>query len=112
MTFTGAMTILMYALAPFAWLIAGGVAIFLAIHLFAYLRGYQFSQHHSIVAMLLALALGLSALFWIPWFTNSELGYVDTVFDWVAIIGGVIATMVITFFTVHPLSYLLIEKRE
>ncbi len=110
MTISGILTIIMYALAPFAWLIVAGVVIVVGLHLLAYLRGYQVTRHRSLVALLLAVLIGLTALVWVPWLTNSTLSYVATVFDWLALIGAAIATFVVALVVLHPLSYLISDR--
>ena len=107
MTFTGVMTILMYALAPFAWLIVAGVVVLVGAHLLAYMRGYQLSQYRCHLATALAALLGLSALAWIPMLTNSQLGYINTMVDWLGLLGGVVGTFIVAFLLLHPLSYLV-----
>ena len=107
MTIQGALTILMYALAPFLWLIVAGVALLVVIQLVARLRGYRALTYRCLGANLAALAVGLSGLWWIPAFTNSRLAYVATAFDWVALIGAVVGMAIAAWLVLHPLSYLL-----
>ncbi|AIA74198.1 DUF5368 family protein [Halomonas sp. XH26] len=112
MTIGGILTILMYTLAPFIWLLMIGLTIIIGLLLLAYLRGYQITHHHSHLASLLAVLIGLTAFLWVPWLTHSTLGYVATVVDWIALIGAAIATFVIAFITLHPLSYLIRLQNE
>lgn len=112
MSIGGMLTIVMYALAPFMWQLIGGVFIMISAHLLAYLRGYQVTRHHSRLATLLALLIGLTALLWVPWLTHSTLGYVATVFDWIALIGAAIATFVIALIILQPLGFLISLQRE
>ena len=112
MSIGGMLTILMYALAPFIWLIIIGLVIIIGLHLLAYLRGYQVTHHRSHLATLFALLIGLTAILWVPWFTHSTLGYVATVFDWVALVGAAAATFVIALIILHPLSYLISLRHE
>ncbi|WP_416137883.1 hypothetical protein ACM26W_15550 [Halomonas sp. HK25] len=107
MTIQGALTILMYALAPFLWLIVAGVGLLLAVQLVARLRGYHALGYRCLGANLAALAVGLSGLWWIPAFTNSRLAYVATLFDWVAMVGAVIGLTVAAWLVLHPISYLM-----
>lgn len=111
MTLAGIVTILMYALAPFVWLILAGAVVVAGLHLFAYLRGYQITHHHSLLALVLAALVGLTAFVWVPWFTTSSLNYVATLFDWVALIGAAIATFIVALLVLHPLSYLIRDGR-
>ncbi|MDR5891235.1 MULTISPECIES: hypothetical protein [Halomonas] len=112
MTIQGAFTILMYALAPFLWLIVAGVVVLVAVQLIARLRGYRTLGYRCLGANLAALLVGLSGLWWIPAFTNSRLGYVATAFDWVAMIGAVIGLAIAAWLVLHPLSYLVRGKRQ
>ena len=107
MTIQGALTILMYALAPFLWLIVAGVGVLVIAQLVARLRGYRTLHYRCLGANLAALAIGLSGLWWIPLFTHSRLAYVATLFDWVAMIGAVIGLAVAAWLVLHPLSYLV-----
>ncbi|MGM0832093.1 DUF5368 family protein [Halomonas qinghailakensis] len=111
MTLTGIITILMYALAPFIWLMLAAAVIIVGLHLFAYLRGYQITHHRSVLALLLAGLVGLTAFVWVPWFTHSTLDYVATVVDWVALTGAAIATFIVALIVLHPLSYLISDRR-
>ncbi|EHJ94590.1 hypothetical protein [Vreelandella boliviensis] len=110
MTITGSVTILMFALAPYIWFIVTGVVMVVGLHLLAYLRGYQIAHHRSLFAILLAALVGLTAFVWVPWLTHSTLGYVATVFDWVALTGAAIATFVVALIVLHPLSYLISDR--
>lgn len=112
MTIQGALTILMYALAPFLWLIMAGVAALVAVQLVARLRGYGALRYRCLGANLAALAVGLSGLVWIPAFTNSSLGFVMTAFDWVAMIGALVGLAVAAWLMLHPLSYLVRGQRQ
>lgn len=110
MTISSMLTVLMYALAPFIWLIVAGVVILVVLHLLAYMRGYQFTQYRCLLATGLAAVVGLSAMFWVPWLTNSQFAYITTPFDWVAAIGSVIGAFVVAFLALHPLSYLIRDR--
>ncbi|RUR34834.1 hypothetical protein ELY33_01260 [Vreelandella andesensis] len=112
MSIGGILTILMYALAPFVWLLIMGLIIIIGLHLLAYLRGYQITHHRSRPANLLALLIGLTAILWVPWLTHSALGFVATAVDWIALIGAAAATFVIALIILHPLSYLISLKHE
>ena len=112
MTIQGTLTILMYALAPFVWLIVAGVVLLVAVQLVARLRGYRTLRHRCKWANLASLAVGLTGLWWIPAFTNSQLGYVATAFDWVAMIGAVIGLAIAAWLVLHPLGYLVGGKRQ
>ncbi len=112
MTIQGAFTILMYALAPFVWLIVAGVVVLVAVQLVARLRGYAALGYRCLGTNLVAVAVGLSGLWWIPAFTNSQLGYVTTAFDWVAIIGAVVGLAIVAWLVLHPLSYLVRGQRQ
>ncbi|WP_299315795.1 hypothetical protein [uncultured Halomonas sp.] len=112
MTIQGAFTILMYALAPFLWLIVAGVVVLVAVQLIARLSGYRTLGYRCLGANLAALLVGLSGLWWIPAFTNSQLGYVATAFDWVAMMGAVIGLAIAAWLVLHPLSYLVRGKRQ
>ncbi len=111
MTIQGALTILMYALAPFLWLIVGALGVLVVVQLLARLRGYRTFHYRCLGANLAALAVGLSGLWWIPAFTNSRLGYVTTLFDWVAMIGAVVGLAIAAWLVLHPLSYLVRAPR-
>lgn len=112
MTISGMLTILMYALAPFMWLLIIGGIVVTGLHLLAYLRGYQITRYRHRPTTLLALILGLTAILWVPWLTHSTLNYVATLFDWIALSGAVIATFVLAFLILHPLSYLIRLRGE
>ncbi|WP_302139407.1 hypothetical protein [Halomonas alkalicola] len=112
MTIQGALTILMYALAPFLWLIVAGVGLLVIVQLIARLRGYAALRYRCLGANLASLAVGLSGLWWIPAFTSSRLAYVATVFDWVALIGAVVGLAVAAWLVLHPLSYLVRGQRQ
>ncbi|MCE8037516.1 MAG: DUF5368 family protein [Halomonadaceae bacterium] len=107
MTITGALTILWYALAPFLWLMAAGVALLVAVQVLAHLRGYRILGYRCLAANLAAIAAGLSGLWWIPLFTHSRLAYVASVFDWIALIGALAGLAAVAWLLLHPLSYLL-----
>lgn len=107
MSISSILTVLLYALEPFAWLIVAGAVILLAVHLLAYMRGYQITQYRCLLATGAAALIGLSAFFWVPWLTNSQFTYISTVFDWVAAIGSIIGAFVVAFLLLHPLSYLI-----
>jgi hypothetical protein len=110
MTFSGALTILMYAIAPYAWWLVAGVVVLIVLHIAAYLRGYQITQYRCNGALIVSILVGLSAIVWIPIMTNSQLSYITTVFDWMAIIGGVVGISVLAYLLLHPASYLLRER--
>ncbi|MGM0823365.1 MAG: hypothetical protein ACQEUY_01425 [Pseudomonadota bacterium] len=112
MTIGGTLTIMMYALAPFKWLIIIGLILIISLHLFAYLNGYQITQHRSRLAALLAVLIGLTATLWVPWLTHSSIGYIATVVDWIGLIGAAVAMCVTAFIILHPLSYLISIQRE
>lgn len=112
MSIGGMLTILMYALAPFMWLLIGGFLIMISVHLLAYLRGYQVTRHHSRFVTLVAIVIGLTAIVWVPWLTHSSLGYVATMFDWVALVGAAVATFAIALIILHPLSYLISLRHQ
>ncbi|KPQ24496.1 MAG: hypothetical protein HLUCCA13_09575 [Halomonas sp. HL-48] len=112
MTISGIFTILMYALAPFTWLLVVGSIVVISLHLLAYLRGYQITQHRSRYATILAILIGLSAVAWVPWLTHSTLANVATLFDWVALTAGIVAIFIISLVILHPLSYLISLLRE
>ncbi|MBB3331497.1 apolipoprotein N-acyltransferase [Halomonas campaniensis] len=111
MTIQGALTILMYALAPFLWWILGALAVLVLVQLVARLRGYRALHYRCLGTNLASLAVGLSGLWWIPAFTHSKLGYVATAFDWVAMIGAVIGLTIAAWLVLHPLSYLVRAPR-
>lgn len=111
MTIQGAVTILMYALAPFLWLIVGAVGVLVVVQLMARLRGYRTFQYRCQGANLVALAAGISGLWWIPLFTNSQLGFVATLFDWAAMIGALVGLAIAAWLVLHPLSYLVRAPR-
>ncbi|MFC2990566.1 hypothetical protein [Halomonas tibetensis] len=111
MTIQGALTILMYALAPFLWMIVGAGGVLVVVQLVARWRGYQTLQYRCLGANLAALAVGLSGLWWIPVFTHSQLGYVATAFDWVAMIGAIIGLTIAAWLVLHPLSYQVRARR-
>lgn len=112
MTIQGVLTILMYALAPFLWLIVVGVSLLAAIQLVARLRGYKALYYRCLGANLAALSVGLSGLWWIPFFTHSRLAYVATTFDWVALVGAMFGLTIAAWLVLHPLSYLLRGNRK
>lgn len=112
MTISGMLTILMYTLAPFVWLIISGLIIIFSLHLFAYINGYQIIRHRSRLSGLFAILFGLTAIAWVPWLTNSTLGYVATTFDWLALVASAIAISLIAYIIIHPLSYLISLKFE
>ncbi|MBT2772677.1 hypothetical protein J7J47_10590 [Halomonas sp. ISL-60] len=112
MTISGMITILMYTLAPFRWLLILGTLVVAVLHLLAYLRGYQITHHHSRFATLLSIVIGLTAIVWIPWLTHSSLGCVATLFDWVALTGATVATFILSLVILHPLSYLARLQRK
>lgn len=112
MTVEGALTILMYALAPFTWLLMAGLVVIVTIQLLAHLRGYRLLGYHSLPAGLAAIAIGLSGLWWIPPFTHSRLAYVTSVFDWVAMAGAVVGLALVAWLLLHPLSYLLQPRSQ
>ncbi|MBR2515348.1 MAG: DUF5368 family protein [Halomonas sp.] len=107
MTIAGAITILTYALAPFMWLLIIVVIVVTGLHLLAYLRGYQITRYRHRRTTLLALIIGLTAIIWVPWLTHSSLGYVATLFDWVALLGAAAATFLVALLILQPLSYLI-----
>ncbi|GEM_PF-747156 len=111
MTIQGALTILMYTLAPFLWLIVGAAGVLVVVQLVAHLRGYRIFHYRCLGANLAALAVGISGLWWIPLFTNSRLTYVATLFDWVAMIGAVVGLAIAAWLVLHPLSYLVRAPR-
>lgn len=107
MSIAGVLTILWYALAPFIWLIVASLAVLVAIQAIAYLRGYRLFTYRCLGANFAALAVGVSALWWIPLFTRSQLAYVATWFDWVALLGAAFGVMLVAWLLLHPLSFLL-----
>ncbi|SDU38626.1 hypothetical protein [Halopseudomonas salegens] len=107
MTFTGALTILGYAVMPYLWLITLLLAVFFALQVVARLRGYRFLQHRKGLSLLLAALTGLSGLLWIPALTHSRLAYVASTFDWVAMLGALLGVTLLAFVLIHPASYLL-----
>lgn len=109
MTFSGALTILMYTITPYAWWLIAGAAVLIVVHIGAYLRGYQMTQYRCNAALIASILIGLSAIAWLPIMTNSQLSYVATAFDWVALIGGVVGIFVLAYLILHPASYLIRE---
>jgi hypothetical protein len=107
MTISGVITILMYALAPFLWLIVAGLALLIGVQLIARLRGYRALAYRGLGANLAALAAGLSGLWWIPAFTHSRLAYVATLTDWATLIGAMVGLTIAAWLILHPLSYLV-----
>lgn len=107
MTLSGILTILMYALAPFWWPIAAGTLTLAALHLLARRRGYRIRAYRCPGASLAALAAGVSALWWAPAVTHSRLTYVNSAFDWAAMIAVIIGVALIAWLVLHPLGYLL-----
>ncbi|MBF8223151.1 hypothetical protein [Halomonas sp. 328] len=112
MTLSGVITILMYALAPFAWLIVLGLAVLLGVQLVAHLKGYRLFAYRCLGANLVALMIGLSTLWWLPLATHSRLAYVATVTDWVALIGAAIGVGMLAWLVLTPLSYLVRGRRS
>ena len=110
MTISSMLTVLMYALEPFIWFIAAGAVILVVLHLLAYVRGYQFTQYRCQWATGLAVLIGLSAVFWVPWLTNSQFTYINTPFDWAVATGSVVGVFVLAFLALHPLSYLIKDR--
>lgn len=112
MSIGGMLTIMMYALAPFMWLLIIGFIVTIGLHLLAYLCGYQITHHRSHLATLLAIFLGLTSIIWVPWLTDSTLNYVATTFDWIALTGAAVATFTIALTILNPLSYLISFKSK
>jgi len=112
MSIAGVLTILGYALAPFLWLIVGGLVLLVAIHALAYWRGYRLFAYRCLGTHLAALVVGLSALWWLPLLTRSQLAYVATLFDWVAMLGAIVGVALLAWLLLHPLSYLLRGKTK
>ncbi|MGY4879071.1 DUF5368 family protein [Vreelandella aquamarina] len=112
MTISSMLTVLMYAVTPFIGFIVAGAVILGVLHLLAYVRGYQLTQYRCLAATGLAAVVGISALFWVPWLTNSQFAYISTPFDWIAAIGSVIGAFVLAFLAFHPLSYLIKDKLD
>lgn len=110
MTIESTLTILMFALAPYAWWLVVGTCAFIALHFVAYLRGYQVTQYRCLIATALAALTGLSAVWWIPILTHSRLSYVATLVDWIALIGAIAAIFFLAFLVLHPLSFLVRER--
>ncbi|TVP88055.1 MAG: hypothetical protein EA348_11700 [Pseudomonadaceae bacterium] len=110
MTLTGALTILGYAIMPYLWLILLLLATFIGLQITARLCGYRMWQHRMGVSLLLSVLVGLSGLLWIPAMTHSQLAYVATVFDWVAMIGALMGLALVAFMLIHPASYLFGRK--
>ncbi|MDR5899887.1 hypothetical protein QC823_12905 [Halomonas vilamensis] len=110
MTFYGALTILMYAIAPYAWWLVAGAVFLVILHIVAYLRGYQITHYRCNGALIVSGLVGLSAIAWIPMMTNSQLSYIATASDWVALISGVVGIFILAYLLLHPASYLVREK--
>ena len=107
MTFTGALTILGYAIMPYLWLVILLLLVFLALQITARLRGYRCLSQPKGLSLALSALVGLSGLLWIPALTHSRLAYVATLFDWVAMLGALLGLALLAFLLIHPASYLL-----
>lgn len=109
MTLYSTLTVLMYALAPFAWWLALGTLILLVLHFMAYLRGYQITRYRCYPAVAIAALVGFSALFWIPLMTHSQLSYIATWVDWTVLVSAMLGTAILAFLVLHPLSFFVRE---
>ena len=107
MTFTGALTILGFALMPYLWLLVALLIALVGVQTLARLRGYLLRQFAKGSSLALAVVVGLSGLLWIPAFTHSRLAYVASAFDWIAMLGALLGLAVLAFVLLHPALYLL-----
>ncbi|MYL23101.1 hypothetical protein GLV89_04750 [Halomonas alkaliantarctica] len=110
MSIYSTLTILMYALAPFAWWLTIGTIVLITLHFVAYLRGYQITRYRCYPAVAIAALVGLSALLWIPPMTHSQLSYIATWVDWAVLVSAIIGTAVIAYLVVHPLSFFVRQR--
>lgn len=110
MTIYSTLTILMYALEPFALWLNIGTTVLIALYFVAYLRGYQMTQYRCYFALTVAGLVGLSAMFWIPPLTHSQLSYVSTWVDWTALVIAMVGIAILTFLVLHPLTFLVRDK--
>ncbi len=111
MTFTGALTILGYAVMPYLWLVILFLLVFFALQISARLRGYRCLKYPKALSLGLSALIGLSGLLWIPAITHSRLAYVASLFDWVAMLGALLGLTLLAFLLIHPASYLFKGKK-
>jgi len=77
----GIFAVLSHAIQPFVALILIILAVLIAVQLVARLRSYRTKAHHCKPAMIVALLAGLSAVWWLPMLTHSQLGFVTSIVD-------------------------------
>lgn len=103
----GIFAVLAHAIQPFMTLILTIMVVLIAVQLVARLRSYRTKTHHCMPALIVALLGGLSAVWWLPVLTHSQLGFVTTIVDWLALTAAALGIALLAWLVLHPLSYLI-----
>lgn len=111
MTLSGILTVLWFALKPWLWLIILALVVLVAAQLAGRRKGYRCLSTQGRFAWIFGPILGLIAFFVLPSFFNSQMGYVQTSIDWLALIGGSLAVAVYALMVLRPLCHLRSCKR-
>ncbi|WP_100638398.1 DUF5368 family protein [Marinobacter salexigens] len=109
MTFSlaGIFSVLSNAIQPFLVLILTILAVLVAVQFTARIRSYRTKAHQYMPAMIVALLVGASSVWWLPLLTHSQLAFVTTAIDWLALIAAALGVALLVWLVLHPLSYLI-----
>lgn len=99
MTFAGVITIILYALAPYWWLIS----LLLLALIGAQILGRHRQGKRPRFLYPLCLAIGLLAALVAPWITGSSLSYVQTSTDILTLLAVMLGSGVYAFLLLNPL---------
>lgn len=107
-------TVLWLAVKPWMWLIIPMLLVLSTAQVLGRVKGYfGLKSNCGIIPLIVAIIAGILAFFLLPWAYNSQWSYVQTTFDWVALVGGSIGVAIFAFLVVHPLAYYLrVRKAE
>lgn len=99
MTFAGVMTIILYSLKPYWWLLL----LLLIPLVLAQALGWKKRGPRPGWLYLISLLAGIAAALLAPAVTNSKLSYVATMTDWLSLLAVAVGAALYTFLLLCPL---------
>lgn len=99
MTFAGVMTIILYSLKPYWWLLL----LLLVPLVLAQALGWKKRGPRPGWLYLISLLAGIAAALLAPAVTNSKLSYVATMTDWLSLLAVAVGAALYTFLLLCPL---------
>lgn len=104
---SGIVAVLAQAIPPFLPLILALLAVLVLVQLAARIKHYAASGHRCLPAAVVAVVIGISAVWWLPLLTTSRLAFVNTTTDWIALCLAAVAIAIYAWLVLKPLSYLV-----